>query len=261
MKSNLKLADVSILTAQQIADFNRDGFLIVPGMFSRCEMVDIIAWTDEVQNFPEIASMYMMYFEQSLIDPGKRVLQRIENFHPYHSRFADLFDGENLCGAVGELFGEAAVLFKEKINFKLPGGDGFKPHQDQQAGWGTYADLFVRALVSVDEANLDNGCMELASWQHKRGLVGGEWTPLTDENMQDMDFKPVPTRPGDVIFFDSFAPHGSGPNLSDKQRRVLYVTYNRCSEGDHRIRYYADKRQSYPPDIERDPNKEYKFRV
>ncbi len=44
-------------------------------------------------------------------------------------------------------------------------------------------------------------------------------------------------------------------------RRVLYVTYNRLSEGDHRQRYYADKRKSYPPDIERDPDKEYKFRV
>ena len=37
---------------------------------------------------------------------------------------------------VGELFGEPAVLFKEKINFKMPGGAGFKAHQDQQAGRG-----------------------------------------------------------------------------------------------------------------------------
>jgi hypothetical protein len=42
---------------------------------------------------------------------------------------------------------------------------------------------------------------------------------------------------------------------------VLYVTYNRASAGDHRQRYYADKRASYPPDIERDPAKTYVFRV
>jgi len=35
------------------------------------------------------------------------------------------------------------VLFKEKVNFKMPGGDGFKPHQDSQAGWDRYADYFV----------------------------------------------------------------------------------------------------------------------
>ncbi len=32
------------------------------------------------------------------------------------------------------------MLFKDKINFTLPGGDGFKPHQDQQTGWSASAD-------------------------------------------------------------------------------------------------------------------------
>ena len=30
---------------------------------------------------------------------------------------------------------------------------------------------------------------------------------------------------------------------------------------DNRKKYYADKRLSYPPDIEREPNKKYVFRV
>ena len=33
-------------------------------------------------------------------------------------------------GIVSQLFGEEAVLYKEKINFKLPSGEEFKPHQD-----------------------------------------------------------------------------------------------------------------------------------
>jgi len=49
--------------------------------------------------------------------------------------------------------------------------------------------------------------------------------------------------------------------MSDRKRRVLYVTYNRASDGDFREQYYIDKRKSYPPDIERDPDKEYAFRV
>ena len=42
---------------------------------------------------------------------------------------------------------------------------------------------------------------------------------------------------------------------------MLYITYNRRSAGDHRVRYYADKRKSFPPDIERDPNRTYTFSV
>ena len=79
--------------------------------------------------------------------------------------------------------------------------------------------------------------------------------------MQGMAFEPCPTAPGDVVFFDSYAPHQSAPNLTDRRRRVLYVTYNRLADGDHRAQYYADKRLSFPPDIEREPDQEYVFRV
>jgi hypothetical protein len=41
----------------------------------------------------------------------------------------------------------------------------------------------------------------------------------------------------------------------------LYLTYNKLSDGDHREKYYNDKYKNYPPDIDRDPNKDYKFKV
>jgi ectoine hydroxylase-related dioxygenase (phytanoyl-CoA dioxygenase family) len=71
----------------------------------------------------------------------------------------------------------------------------------------------------------------------------------------------VQTDPGDVIFFDSFVPHASGPNRTAASRRILYVTYSRAGEGDHRTRYFADKRRDFPPDIEREPGRTYTFRV
>jgi hypothetical protein len=64
-----------------------------------------------------------------------------------------------------------------------------------------------------------------------------------------------------VIFSDSFAPHASKPNFTDEPRRILYLTYNLASDGDHRARYYADKFASFPPDIERDGSRDYVFRV
>ena len=79
--------------------------------------------------------------------------------------------------------------------------------------------------------------------------------------MEGMKFEPALLEPGDMVFFDSFVPRGSSPNMTDQPRRVLYITYNKLSEGDHRKQYYADKRKNFPPDCERDPEKEYKFRV
>jgi len=252
---------VSPAPALQRDVFRRDGFVVVPGLFDAQEIARISAWTDELERLPEMPGRAMKYFEPSLLRPGERVLQRIENFCPFHAGFAELCDGDKLRGSVSRLLGGPAVLFKDKINFKLPGGDGFKPHQDQQAGWSTYADLFVTAMVSIDSTTAENGCLELCAGHHTRGLIGEEWKPLADDDMRRLGGRAVPTQPGDAVFFDSYTPHASAPNLTSERRRVLYITYNRRSAGDHRVQYYADKRKSFPPDIERDPNRTYTFRV
>jgi ectoine hydroxylase-related dioxygenase (phytanoyl-CoA dioxygenase family) len=101
----------------------------------------------------------------------------------------------------------------------------------------------------------------LASGFHEHGLIGKEWEPLSEDQFAGANYIAVEAAPGDAVFFDSFAPHRSGPNNTDGPRRVLYYTYNKASEGDHLAQYYADKRESYPPDIEREAGKEYVYRV
>ena len=246
------------LTKQHIDDFNRDGFVIVRGLYQGDELHEIINWTNEVAAWPEVPGQYMMYFEKSCRDPAQRILSRMEDLEPYHRGFSRLIASAKMPDCVSQLFGEEAVLFKDKINFKMPGADGFKAHQDVQAGWDRYACLHITALVSIDASTPDNGCLELAPGQHKKGLIGESWKPLEEDALE---YVPVPTAPGDAVFFDSYTPHRSGPNNTSSARRVLYVTYNRLSEGDHRRKYYDDKRKSYPPDCERIPGKEYVFRV
>ncbi len=260
MRRDAAAPDSTRLGPDHLAAFRRDGFVVMRGYFTAAEMRDITAWTDACAALPEVPGTYMMYFENSLRD-GSRILNRLENFAPYHDGFRRLIDGTKLRGAAAELFGEPAILFKDKINFKMPGGDGFTPHQDQQAGWTRYAGLFITALVSVDAATPENGCLELAAGFHDKGLIGQEWAPLSPAEMAGMTFVPVTTRPGDVVFFDSFVPHRSGPNLTERARRALYLTWNRARDGDRRAAYYADKRASYPPDIEREPGRSYVFRV
>lgn len=246
------------LSAGQIADFAAKGWVAAPGFFSAAETADIIRWTGEVAAMPEVSGRQMLYREPSLIEGAPKVIQRIEDFCPYHDGFDGLMRGGRLLAAVEQLFDEPALLFKDKINFKEPGGAGFDAHQDQQAGWSTYAPIFITALVGVDAATLENGCLEMANGPRVTGLVGQEWKPLEEEGLGLVS---VPTAPGDVLFFDSYAPHASKPNFTDGQRRILYVTYNRAADGDLRGRYYADKRASFPPDIDRAPGATYTFRV
>jgi 2-aminoethylphosphonate dioxygenase len=248
------------LNGSALEHYALKGWVVVPGFFSAAQTAKLVRFADEVCELPEVAGKQMVYREPNLLDAQARVFQRVENFCSYHIGFDKLIRGQ-LKSAVEQVLGSPAALFKEKINFKMSGGAGFEPHQDQQAGWSRYAPLFVTALVSIDPATLENGCLEIANCPRQTRLIGREWEPLTASEMAGFELMPVPTRPGDVVFFDSFVPHASAANLTSKQRRVLYVTYNRASDGDHRDSYYADKRESFPPDIERLPNVAYRFRV
>ena len=248
------------LSDAQIESFHSDGYVVVRKLFTFEEMLDICSWTDDIQQWPETPGQHMMYFEQSSRN-GERLLNRVENILPYHKQFKQLANSSRLKSSCGQLFGESAVIFKDKINFKLPNGGGFETHQDVQAGWAKYSDLHITALVSIDKSTIANGCLEIAAKCHKVGLLGKEWEPIDETVLGDVKFHPIEMEAGDAIFFDSFAPHRSNPNFTNSARRILYFTYNRLSSGDHLKQYYADKRASYPPDIERDPNQEYRYRV
>ena len=206
-----------ILSNTEKDQFHRDGFVVVPGMYSTDEIQQISDWSDELAANPEEPGKTMMYFETSS-DKGSRILCRIENFVPYHQGFHQLITTRRMQQAVSELLDEAAVLFKDKINFKLPGGDGFKQHQDVQAGWNEFADLHITAMVAIDETNEQNGSLEVIAGMHDKGVLGKMWAPLTDEDTDHTPYIPVHCQPGDTVFFDSFAPHRSAPNHTEKAR-------------------------------------------
>jgi ectoine hydroxylase-related dioxygenase (phytanoyl-CoA dioxygenase family) len=258
MSGSFASVDLEDPTEAQKKAWQHNGFLVVRNFFSAPETADLVRWTEQITTAPEVPGRHMVYYENSRIEPGKRVVQRIENFCPFHDGFDQVVRAGRLSRWVDLLMDGPTVLFKEKINFKLPGSAGFEPHQDQQAGWSRYAPLFVTALVTLDRATLENGCLELVAGKHRNGLIGEEWTPLS---WDELGLQPVETAPGDVVFFDSFVPHASKPNQTNAQRRILYLTYNRAEHGDHREQYFADKRREFPPDVEQDGSKAYTFRV
>ena len=249
------------LSAEAVAHFRQRGWVKATDLLEPQAAAQVTLWTGEITALPELPGRHMVYREPAPGAEGQTQLQRVENFCPYHPQMDELVRRGALAQAVMQLLDGPALLFKDKSNYKLPGGAGFELHQDQQAGWSRYAPLFVTAMVSVDRATIANGCLEIADMPRATAMLGQEWKPLTLAELGGAALTSVPTEPGDVIFFDSYVAHASQRNFSNDSRRILYLTYNRQADGDHRARYFADKRQSFPPDIEREPGKEYRFRV
>ena len=156
----------------------------------------------------------------------------------------------------------SAILYKEKINYKLPGGIGYKPHQDVAAGWWQYGQtLHISAYIALDNVTAANGALELVKGEHERGLIGRAYEELPVDYCAQQTWHKYETNPGDVLFFTSFVPHRSNENMTNTSRRILYATYSMAHEGDFRTQYFADKRISFPPDNERIAGEVYEYKI
>ncbi len=252
---------MSRLSAPQIDDYRRDGFLVLRGLFSSAECADLRDAVDTLAAAPQTPGGTRWYSDDEAAAEGRQVLSRVEYFRDFHEGLRRVINDDRLLGPLAELWGEPAVLFKDKINYKIPGSSGFRAHQDAQAGWNQYCATQITVMVSIDATTLENGCLELACAHHTRGLLGALWKPLEGADLQDVAFAPLETAPGDVCFFDACTPHRSAANRTNAPRRVLYLTYNPASQGDHYATYFADKRKSYPPDVERPVGDVRRYRV
>jgi hypothetical protein len=240
---------MSAILEPQYTSWQRQGYLLLPRHLSANETSELSRWVQELAAWPEAPGKWMKWYEQGA---GGRQLCRVEDFLPYHEEFAAFLSSGTIAEILEVLCGEPAALFKEKINFKLAGGSGFAPHQDAPA-FTTFGQRYhVTLMVSIDPTTRENGCLEVVDGFHGAGLLPQAKDGTLAPGWADAQtWKPIETEPGDLLFFDSYVPHRSGPNRSQRPRRALYVTYNRASDGDYRGTYFARKRAAFPPECER----------
>lgn len=230
------------MTAEQFDFFQANGYVKIEAAFSPEEQQEIAACVKEISNLPQSPDKWLHHYEK-LSDTGASRLARTENILSYSTGLGRLLMAGKVPGYVSSALGEDVFLYKEKINYKYPGGAGYRAHQDAPA----YKQLSNHAtcLISIDESDSQNGCLEFAAGRHNEGLLG-----LTDKGViskeveAELEFTPCPTQPGDIVVFSSYIPHRSTANHSDRPRNVMYLTYNSQAEGYLRDEYYRHKRET-----------------
>ncbi len=249
---NYRLSDEQKLFWQQ------HGCIVLKDFFDHSVRENIVKWCDELTAWPETPGKWMKYFEKNI--EGKRQLCRVENFIDYHHEMNEIARGERIIRLISDLMGEPAVIFKEKINYKFPNGSGFKPHQDAPAFISFNQRFHITMMVAIDDCTLENGCLQLVlGGANKREILPQEKDgSISKKIAEQLVWTPIECKSSDVILFDSYLPHYSEPNRTNQARRALFITYNKAAEGgSKRLEYYQDKRAKFPPDCERDPNKDY----
>lgn len=253
------------LTVEQTQEFKDKGFFVLKGFFDKEVMEKVSVWLDELRDKEDDEVQESRFYEKSAIT-GKNILVRVEDvFGEHNTEIAKLLISHDALDCLTDLFGEPPILFKEKINYKLPGCRADKLHQDQAAGWNRYCDYFITMGIVVDPNRMENAALSfMNSGNYEKKLMTEEWQPLTNDDppyAPEKEYVLLESDPGDVIFFDSYVPHGSPPNTGDRSRRNIFLTFNKQSDGDMRARYCIDKRADYPPNNADSARSEETYRV
>ncbi|MCD9622282.1 phytanoyl-CoA dioxygenase family protein [Rhabdothermincola salaria] len=224
---------------EAVAHFARTGWVLTEPLAA--DVADRLSdWVDEVSAWPDGEGDWLHHREAT---EAGAVLCRTENFVPFHTELRDLLTSGALLDLASALLGEPAVLYKEKVNHKAPGGGGFAPHQDAPAY--RFVDVHVSCMIAVDDAVVENGCLEVVSGAHHDLLPTDDTGCVRPDVVATLDWQPVAVRAGQVLWFHSRTPHRSGANRSDRPRRALYPTYNAAAEGDLRQAYYRQKQAEF----------------
>ena len=235
------------LSAEQVAQYQRDGFLIVRNLFVPEEIkalddeANALWWRKDLIDTDNMRCRWKNHVETGActfecFDP-------VADISPLIKRMA--LD-PRILETLADLYGEPACLFKDKLIYKPPGTEGYNMHQDFIA-WKSFPRSFVTVLVAIDPADGDNGATEVFPGYHHNGSLVPEDGMYHDLPVELVDLSKgvkLDLQPGDIGIFGAFTPHRSAANRTERWRRQLYVSYNAKSDGgelrDQHYAYFKD---------------------
>jgi ectoine hydroxylase len=241
------------LNKEQHEQFDRDGYLFFPGLFTPDEARTL---TDAV---PELYSRREAY---NVREKGSDAVRTNFAAHLYSEPFARLARHPRMIEPVEDLFGEKLYMHQFKINGKMAfEGDVWQWHQD----YGTWlnddmmpTERAMNVAIFLDDVNEFNGPLMFIPGSHKKGVVDAKhdltttsyplWTVDNALITQLVDARGgknggivSPKGPaGSMILFHSCLVHASTSNLSPWNRVSVYLSL--CAVSNHIRRF---KRPEY----------------
>lgn len=238
-----------LLTADERAAMDRDGFVVRENVYDAAECAQIAAECEQLarevvsasHGDKHIVGSYLfersedleMYVKWEPDAPNE--LQALEPFAHLSPVLRDRGLDPRLVDPMKAFVGQDDIcLFTEKLNLKrAKKGGKYILHQDfpYWTRQNPAADRVATAMIFLDDSNRENGCLEVAPGTHKEGVQKMRETDGFGNREMNADLfdqsrlVALEVKAGSVAFFGSFLVHRSLPNRSDKDRRALLYSY------------------------------------
>lgn len=253
-----------MLTSEQINHFQQKGWVGPLNIFSPAKIA-------AVKNCLETYSRLIVEADgQEIISFYNNIyhLETPRDLHLFHEPIANLFTDLALIEFLRQIAGNDILLWYTNVFCKLPGQGEIKWHQAKEYYTSSDIDYEKKTLlydpdepginltvwVALDDADLDNGCMQFANGSHQKifpmlpssipaeeGVFAGisahktvwqreqKYSLSYDFNERDWPLETVPVKAGQALIFTEKVMHRSFPNQSNRRRLAIIGRYVRPS--------------------------------
>jgi ectoine hydroxylase-related dioxygenase (phytanoyl-CoA dioxygenase family) len=223
---------MKLLTEEQLSDYERDGYIVVRNLFSE-EEIDLLGQAARNDNEMDKSS--------SERDDGEGNAVRLALWnHPGDGIYGMFSRCQKMVNRVEEILREEVYHYHSKMILKdAKVGGAWAWHQDYGYWYqnGVLSPNLCSVMIAVDQATIENGCMQVIKGSHKLGrinhILSGDQAGADMERVEEakkrLDLVHVTMEPGDALFFHSNTLHASDANESDHPRWAMICCYNAAS--------------------------------
>ncbi|VTU00170.1 phytanoyl- dioxygenase : Phytanoyl-CoA dioxygenase OS=Solibacter usitatus (strain Ellin6076) GN=Acid_3663 PE=4 SV=1: PhyH [Gemmataceae bacterium] len=208
-----------VLTAEQVARFNRDGYLKPFRIFTDAEVADLRAY------FADLLARYTAEGKDSY---------SISSAHLRHGRVWDVLTNPRVVAIVTDLLGPSVVGWGSHFFCKMPGdGKTVSWHQDASY-WPLTPSKAVTVWLAIDDADRGNAAMKYIPGTHVLGHLTYKLTETDPSNVLNQTVPEVEKygepvyaelRAGEASVHSDLLLHGSDANESTRRRCGLTLRY------------------------------------
>jgi ectoine hydroxylase len=230
------------LSPAQIEQYNRDGFLVFPELFSRDEVAVLKREADRVARVES-----EMVVREGEARAPKSMFRLHEKDGPtaspaYHAACRL----PRTLGVAQQLLGDDALYLHHcKVNVKTAIEGSVWPWHQDYGSWrndGIERPDLATFMVALDEATELNGCLYFLPGSHREGRTDPYfdtstayklWAVKPEDMKRMLRSSPPPVavtgKPGMAAIFHCNLMHSSGHNLAADDRWQAYLCYNRVA--------------------------------
>jgi phytanoyl-CoA hydroxylase len=221
------------LSPAQVAQFNEDGYLIMPSFLSKEEISRMYRYATEDEVLTKNS--------YGLMDKDGKASKLALWFVPGKDIMGLVARSKRMVNAVNQLLEGSSEIchYHSKLMQKEPRvGGAWEWHQDYGYWYRAqfpFPGEMISAMTALTEATKENGCLQVIKGSHRMGRIEhkhegqqmGADMAYVDQALSMLEHVYVTLKPGDTLFFHSNILHRSEANTSDKARWSFITAYNR----------------------------------